>query len=151
MATAYSYQSAEMPDTSVPMVTSDDFTDGPGSSGKSIWSKIGRWFTGYDQEQNYANALAENNRRYEQAMIQNERDYQTWYDSTAVQRRVADIKAAGLNPWLALQSGGVSANGASGSAASPSGGSSAKREKSSGASALAMFLVSAAKLIASSL
>lgn len=139
---------ANMPDVSVgvnPNMTDDSF-----GSGKSLWAKFGSFFSGIDSESQYQNALTENNRRYEQAMLNDARNYETWFDSTAVQRRVNDIKAAGLNPWLALQSGGISSNGSSGNP-SPGSGSSAKSTSNNGkgaTSSLAMLLMATAKLLA---
>ena len=139
MASAKSY-SSNMPSVSTPEAVHTGGT----------WSEqIAAGATGIDYQQIYQNALTENNRAYEQAMLKDARDYETWFDSTAVQRRVDDIKAAGLNPWLALQSGGISP----GSSSSPSAGSSssAKRSSASGkgsVAALAMLFVSTARLLA---
>lgn len=73
----------------------------------SLGGKINNWFTGNADARreayNYSQFLAQ--KRYEQDL-----------DNSAVTRRVHDIKNAGLNPWLALQSG-------IGAAASSSGGS----------------------------
>lgn len=73
----------------------------------SVGGKIDNWFTGNAdarrESYNYGQRLAQ--LRYEQDL-----------DNSAVTRRVQDIKNAGLNPWLALQSG-------IGAAASSSGGS----------------------------
>lgn len=73
----------------------------------SLGGKINNWFTGNAdarrESYNYGQRLAQ--LRYEQDL-----------DNSAVTRRVQDIKNAGLNPWLALQSG-------IGAAASSSGGS----------------------------
>lgn len=50
-------------------------------------------------------------RAYERASISSARAWDEYMDSTQIQRRVKDIEAAGLNPWLAVQNG-VSGSGA---------------------------------------
>ena len=45
---------------------------------------------------------------YEREATKSARAWDLWFDSTATQRRVEDLKKAGLNPWLAVSNGGVS-------------------------------------------
>ena len=82
---------------------------------------------------------------YERASINSARAWDEYMDSTQIQRRVKDLEAAGLNPWLAVQNG-VSGTGTP----SVDTGGSAKHHNSSGQSksGLAMLLVALARILA---
>lgn len=73
---------------------------------------------------------AELNRSFQAQQAQNEMDFQREMDSTVYQRRVADMRAAGVNPALAI--GGVSVAGGFGASGN---GSAATSSPGAGASA----------------
>lgn len=104
---------------------------------QSVWRDIGQFFTGgtsaqaqYNADQatleyNRQNALLDKQQAYNSAEAEKARQYDTYMSNTSVQRRMADLKAAGINPILAAQQGASTpASPAASSAASASAASS---------------------------
>lgn len=82
---------------------------GENVSFNGIGDSMGRWFN------DLTGKTATN--AFNAAEAQKTRDWQTEMSNTAYQRQVADMKAAGINPSMAAQSGGASVpNGATAAA-----------------------------------
>ena len=93
------------------------------------------------QQQNQANMdYAEYVRN--EASAKSQRDWEEYMSNTQVQRAMKDIEAAGLNPWLAIQSAGFGGAVPTGAAASSSAGQAAS-SGSSAAAAIGTGLASA--------
>jgi len=89
------------------------------------------------------------NQEYEQKATASARAWDEYMASTQYQRAVKDLKAAGLNPWLALQSG-ISTQAGGHTAGSGSSARYVSEEKTSKntLTSLALLFVSCARLLA---
>lgn len=143
-----------------------DFS-GLAEGGYNLGDRIGNFFGGYvdrkkqDYEMYLQNLNTENawklhelDYQRELKAIQDARSWDKMMSDTQYQRMVGDIKKAGLNPWLAVNSGGLSGAsvGSSAKANINSGKSSnyemKDKQKSSGMRDASMLLFAVARLLA---
>lgn len=114
----------------------------------SFLGKIADFFTGIPsaQRERYNVWLANNQREYEQQQINDARAYQEYMDSSKYQRMSKDLKAAGLNPWLAVQNGVGNATVSPGSSSYSTSAYKSSSGKSSSGDKLGSVVTSAMRL-----
>lgn len=143
----FNYQTQGGPDQHEWMFTYPE--DGPlPANPNSLGNKIADWLNLTDTQREYDQWVKSEERGYERASINSARAWEEYLDSTKYQRMKADLEKAGLNPWLALQSGASAS--AQGSSTSTGGSHSAKSSfnQSNAPKNLALGLIAVAKLLA---
>lgn len=115
----------------------------------SFGSKFSDWLGTTNRAGDYEAWMDADARNYERANINSARAWEEYLDSTKYQRMTQDLEKAGLNPWLALQSGAsASASGStSSSGGSASSGRSVSRGNGAGAKNALLGLAAIAKIV----
>ena len=118
------------------------------SRADSVIGKIEDWFGGGNSARAAAYRTAAD-REYEQQATNSARAWDEYMQSTYYQRMVEDLKKAGLNPWLALNGGiGQTNNVSTAGSGSSARYKSEEKQKGSGGTIIAAFMIAAARIIA---
>ena len=132
----------------VPRSSAEAVLTGPAEVDTSY--DFGDWITGRSsakqQQANQANLDYAEFVRNEYSAKQ-QRDWEEFMDSSKVQRSMKDLEAAGLNPWLAVQSAGFGGSTPTGAVASSSAGQLVNMGTSSPGTVLAGTAVGLAALL----
>lgn len=123
---------------------------GTSSPEGQFWNKFLNFFTGEDKrvQGEYEAYLNNLNARNEYLATQSARAYDRLMDDTKVQRMMADYEAAGLNPYLLVNNGGVSVGSAPTSSKADYSYSHKTNEKVSKGRDIALLLIGVARLAA---
>lgn len=119
-------------------------------SGTDIGSWFAKTFGGYDKQAEYQRRVEAENREYERQSIASARAWDEFVNTHKYQWAVADLKAAGLNPWLAAQ-GGLAGNQISSTASSANQTTEAKSSRESSKNVLGQILGAVAKVVSAAL
>lgn len=120
-----------------------------GDNPNAFLNKFSDWLGFTNTQADYDKWKAGYNAWYEQKATNSARAWDEYIQSTYYQRMVEDLKKAGLNPWLALNSGiGNTVNYSSAGSGSSARYKSDEKNKSGASTLIAGFMIAAARVIA---